>query len=285
MNGSTPSVAPGTNDFVRIGVQGYQYPGYQPTIDANITFAEMEFGSNNSPVLTIANTDIDYFNFFGFSIPIGYYSYTLNLSQGLIVDANANPILESSTSGSGSLGSYPTPNISVGGTSSIAATAIINLNNQVTVTNTGNFTLNSNASGSATINYNTSGATSYFAGTYTVQRYMPGGAGYRGYRLVTLPVNINVDPTTTNQTSTEGFIDFHSLNGGMLTAGPGTGFSYATATTNPLMYLYDESRAQSFATFISGKNVGIYAMAGSPGYTVTTYGTTTGATKKQRRFL
>jgi len=139
----------------------------------------------------------------------------------------------------------------------------------------GALTLVSTASGTA--NVNTIPSLYKITGNVTAQRYIPGGTGYRSYRLLTLPVNIN---NSTSQISTEAFIDLHSLNGGMLTAGPGTGFSYATATTNPLMYLYDESRAQNFTAYIAGKNVGIYSMAGSPGYTVTTYGTTTGATKK-----
>ncbi|MHB8208575.1 T9SS type A sorting domain-containing protein [Mucilaginibacter sp.] len=271
MNGSTVASAPGPNDTVRIGVVPYISPSYQPTIDNNTTFAKMEFGSNNSPVLTITNTDF-YF--------LSNLSYTLTLSQGLVVDANANPVLKSS--GLNFIFiifqlPYATSNIIVGGTSTIASTGSLTLYNPIIVTNTGSFTLNSDANGSATIGYNASGGKSYFAGSYIVQRYMPGGAGYRGYRLLTLPVNVNIDPTITNQAANEGFIDLSSLNSGMLTAGPGTGFSYSTA--NPLMYLYDESRAQNFTAYIAGKNVGIYAMTGSPTYNVTTYGTTIGAAK------
>jgi streptogramin lyase len=106
-------------------------------------------------------------------------------------------------------------------------------------------------------------------GNVTVERYMPGGSkGYRSYRLLTLPVNIS---NLASQNGVEGFIDLHSLNNGMLTAGPGTGFSYLTKTTNPLIYLYDESRPHNYTTFVGGKNVGIYSMIGAPTYNVTYY--------------
>jgi len=107
--------------------------------------------------------------------------------------------------------------------------------------------------------------TSTISGNVKVQRYIPGGsAAYRSYRLLTLPVNIS--SLTNNQATTEGFIDLSSLNSSIITAGPGTGFSYTTKTANPLMYLYDESRAQNFTAYVAGKNVGIYSLATSSPY-------------------
>ena len=145
----------------------------------------------------------------------------------------------------------------------------------ITIASGSTLTLVSTAAGTANVDILPTGNS--ITGSVTAQRYIPTGTGYRNYRLLTIPVNIS--SLTTNQTTTRGYIDLHSLNTGLLTAGPGTGFSYATATTNPLMYLYDESRAQNFQTFIGGKNVGIYSMTGSTTYNVTTYGTTSGATK------
>lgn len=107
--------------------------------------------------------------------------------------------------------------------------------------------------------------TSTISGNVTVQRYIPGGSSaYRSYRLLTLPVNVSA--LTNNQATTEGFIDLSSINSGIITAGPGTGFSYPTKTANPLMYLYDESRAQNFTAYVAGKNVGIYSLATSAPY-------------------
>ena len=139
-------------------------------------------------------------------------------------------------------------------------------NLQVDNTGSGSLILVSNAAGSANVAPVASTCTTcIITGNVTVQRYLPGGAaGYRSYRLLTLPVNIN--SLTTNQSTTEGFMDLSALNAGMITAGPGTGFSYPTATKNPLMYLYDENRAQNFTSYVGGKNVGIYSLIGSPTY-------------------
>ncbi|WP_179415518.1 T9SS type A sorting domain-containing protein [Mucilaginibacter sp. E4BP6] len=281
MNGNSPGItSPTINNSGTLNfngsitgciITGYYQELYTNTGTINATKTTWNFGTtaqsilNNTGTITMSA---------GSSITPGYQGQINNNSGGVFHAGITNSSCTINLS-------YQSAILTNAGTFYLGPTSALNLtyyDNQVT--NTGTFTLQSDASGSATIGNITSGGSTYLKGTYVVQRYLPGGTGYRGYRLITLPVNINVDPTTTNQTSTEGFIDIHSLNNGMLTAGPGAGFSYATATTNPLMYLYDESRAQSFTTFISGKNVGIYSMAGSPGYTVTTYGTTTGATKK-----
>jgi len=124
-------------------------------------------------------------------------------------------------------------------------------------------TLNSDATGTASIA--PIGGTSTISGNVTAQRYIPGGTpAYRSYRLLTLPVNVST--LTNNQATTEGFIDLSSLNSGIITAGPGSGFSYPTKTANPLMYLYDESRPQNFSAYVAGKNVGIYSLATSSPY-------------------
>ncbi|MFI5157659.1 MAG: LamG-like jellyroll fold domain-containing protein [Sphingobacteriales bacterium] len=119
------------------------------------------------------------------------------------------------------------------------------------------------------------------SGNVNIERYFPGGAGYRSYRLITIPANTAT--SVLNQSTTEGYIDLHSLNTGLMTAGPGSGFGMVNM--NPLSYLYDESRAQNYTAYVAGKNVGIYSWAGSaaigatPAYSVMTYGTTLGAPK------
>lgn len=236
----------------------------------------------------------------GASINLG--SYTLNVGCHIYNNATTGNILYGSSNSTinfnGSLatqyfygnGTATTSNIanltlnnSAGGTLNITG-GTVSINNSLTITK-GNIVIDNAGSGALTLVSSTSGTANVntipspytITGNVTAQRYLPGGTGYRSYRLITLPVNIN---SSTSQISTEAFIDLHSLNGGMLTAGPGTGFSYATATANPLMYLYDESRAQNFTAYIAGKNMGIYSMTGTPTYNVTTYGITTGATKK-----
>ncbi len=273
-----------------------QVPPFDGTCSLNIPG-----GLTTYPILT-ANESV-YGLTLGAGATINLAGYTLNVGCHIYNNAaGASQILYGSSTGTvnfnGSLatqyfygnGTTTTSNVanltlnnSAGGTLDITGGSV-SLYNSLTITKgnilvdnagSGALTLVSTASGSA--NVNTIPSPYAITGNVIAQRYFPGGAGYRSYRLLTLPVNIN---SSTSQISTEAFIDLHSLNGGMLTAGPGTGFSYATATTNPLMYLYDESRAQNFTAYIAGKNVGIYAMTGSPTYNVTTYGTTLAATKK-----
>ncbi|WP_216846659.1 hypothetical protein, partial [Mucilaginibacter sp. L196] len=282
INGSPAPIlfatAPGSSDNIRIGVIPYPTANNQPALlstSGNITFATMEFGpnSNNNTSLTIDNIVQG----------LGSASYTpLTLSQGLIVDAGANPVLQSYSLnysyillGITIYVNYYIPNISVGGTSSIASTASLTLNKQITVTNTGVFTLMSDASGSASIGYNSSGGTSYFAGTYNVQRYITGGSlAYRGYRLLSSPVNIS---GSLNQTSIQANIGLIYLGGGILTGGPGTGFTIYTL--NPLTYLYNETRTVNHTAYSGGQNVGVTSVTGAvtrPG--VTPYSVSTLAT-------
>jgi hypothetical protein len=281
MNGNSPSITSptinnsGTLNFngstTGCKITGYYQELYTNTGTINATNTTWNFGTTAESILN--NTGTIRMSA-GSSITPGYQGQINNNSGGVFYAGLTNSSCTINLS-------YQSAILTNAGTFYLGPTSVLNLTyyaNQVT--NTGTFTLQSDASGSATIGNITSGGSPYLKGLYTVQRYIPGGVGYRGYRLLTLPVNVNIDPTTTNQTASEGFIDLHSLNGGMLTAGPGTGFSYATAIANPLMYLYDESRAQNFTTYISGKNVGIYAMTGSSTYNVTTYGTTASATKK-----
>ena len=273
-----------------------QVPPFDGTCSLNIPG-----GLSTYPILT-ANESV-YGLTLGAGATINLAGYTLNVGCHIYNNAaGASQILYGSSTGTvnfnGSLatqyfygnGTTTTSNVanltlnnSAGGTLDITGGSV-SLYNSLTITKgnilvdnagSGALTLVSTASGSA--NVNTIPSPYAITGNVIAQRYFPGGAGYRSYRLLTLPVNIS---SSTSQISTEAFIDLHSLNGGMLTAGPGTGFSYGTATTNPLMYLYDESRAQNFTAYIAGKNVGIYAMTGSPTYNVTTYGTTLAATKK-----
>jgi len=139
----------------------------------------------------------------------------------------------------------------------------------------GTFTLYSTAAGSATIGTIASGATC--TGLFNVQRYITGGSGYRGYRMLTSPVNIN--SLTVQTAASPGYIALDYLNTGMLTGGPGTGFD--VVTTNPLTYFYNETRTENHLAYIAGKNVGVNAITGSSGtppYSITTYGTTLAST-------
>ena len=145
--------------------------------------------------------------------------------------------------------------------------------------------LRSNAAQSATVDPI---PTSYsITGNVNVERYITGNnsSTYRGYRLLSSPVNIN---SVSALSSTVGYYGlsyltttFSGLNR-ILTAGPGgAAAGFDVSNPNPLIYLYDETLPTNNSTFVSGKNIGVIAITGSPNYTVTTLsgGTSTSGVK------
>ena len=127
-------------------------------------------------------------------------------------------------------------------------------------------TLNSDATGSASIAQMPS--TCSISGNVNVQRYITGGSGYRGYRFLSSPVNITDALPQTSQHN----IDLHYLTGGMLTGGPGgVAGGFTMATTNPLIYLFDETRLINHLAYTGGENVGVNSIYGNtPAYSVVT---------------
>jgi len=136
-------------------------------------------------------------------------------------------------------------------------------------------TIMSGATSTATV-YTPSGAT--ITGNVNIQRYITSGSGSRGYRLLSSPANVSLN------TAGSGNLGLSYLNAnvpfggtsyyGAYTQGPGIGFTF-NSSTNPIIYLYDESRPTDNSSFVSGKNIGIYSItgsAGSPAYGVTTIG-------------
>lgn len=210
-----------------------------------------DFGNNRGTALDLSST------------PVLFEGTTQNLKDG-----SSNNTLFSTVTFSGA----GTKTIS-SGSFAVASTGTLTMSgtNTATVldTGTGLLTLNSDANSSATV-AKINGPS--IKGNVYVQRYISGGAStYRGYRLLSSPVNVSSSTTGT------GNIDFSYLNNGtgtgaILTAGPGgpaNGFSVING--NPLLYLYDETRTTNNSSFYSGKNVGIAAIAGasgSPTYTV-----------------
>jgi len=132
---------------------------------------------------------------------------------------------------------------------------------------TGYLTLMSNAVSTATV-YTPSGTS--ITGNVNVQRWITGGAGYRGYRLFSSPVNASLNSAGGGNLS----LGYLGANGqfanntylGAFTEGPGTGFTY-NGSFNPIIYLYDETRPSNNQGFTAGKNIGIYSITGN---TVTT---------------
>jgi len=282
VGGTAPSNA---TDVARFGVYSTSYPyNQQPTLKTSVSIGAV-IVSTNIKTSTGANTG----GAATFNLTTGSAGTTLTLSGYLTINSGASLNLSGySSTSQGNL------NLTSASASTIAATGFLSATNTI-LTNKGSLTLYSNATGSATIGQLIN---SIVSGNVNVQRYITGGSSvYRGYRLLSSPVNID-SLTSLNSTSTSSFtfnstspatlnstvghIGLNYLNSGsgaISTAGPGgksSGFSVTNA--NPLIYLYDESRISSNSSFVSGKNIGITAITdggGSPAYSVSTLSGTT----------
>jgi hypothetical protein len=152
--------------------------------------------------------------------------------------------------------------ISNTGTFYLGSTSVINLtgySTSVTNTSPGVFTLQSDQYGSATIGAVPTG-TGVFVGTFNVQRFVTGGSGYRGYRLLSSPVYGSTDAHSNKIFSVNYLENTLYLTG---TTGTSGGFDKAG---NPTIYFYRENIAYSNATFISGNCRGLNTIGTAPNY-------------------
>ncbi len=215
-NWSTGS-APGINDAVSIGVSAY-IKAKEPAITAaNVTVGSITFGNNGgSHTLTVTTK-------------------TLTIGGYLTVPTAV------------------TPTITGTGAVNIAPGAIVNITGtgKLTITSPLSFTLKSDATGSASMGQIS--ATS-IAGTAAdsihVERYVTGGAGYRGYRLMSSPVYAAT--VSLNNVYSINYLHDHTFITG--TSGTTNGFDKAG---NPTVYLFREDQAPSNATFTSGNFWGV----------------------------
>ena len=224
------NAVPGIYDLAYIN-GGSGYTGSDPTITANTTISEIQFGTGSakSPVLTV-NSGIN-----------------LTVTDTLMVHSGATVSL----SGPGAVNLTPGSSLSIINVGTGPAT-------KLTINANANLTLQSDATGTASVSQIPNGSS--IAGNVNVQRYVTGGAlAYRGYRLISSPVN-NATVNSNNIYS----ISFLT-SGSFVTGTNGTlnGFS---KTGNPSVYLYNESLVPSNTTFISGNWQGISNMNLSPAY-------------------
>jgi trimeric autotransporter adhesin len=127
-------------------------------------------------------------------------------------------------------------------------------------TNTGALTLKSNATTTAAVGIIPS--TYSITGNVKVERYITGGAGYRGYRLLSSPVSSSTDSYSNKIYSINYLKDSTYLTGTDGTAG---GFNKAG---NPTLYLYRENLAPLYSTFLNSNNRGVKNIASSPNYLI-----------------
>lgn len=171
------------------------------------------------------------------------------------------PLVNNSNNGTTSYGAFNLSSVSVIFPTSSTAKVVNNSPNCV-------FTLLSDKNGSATISRVTAGAT--ITGMYNVQRFITGNSSitYRGYRLLSPPVNIT---SPTSSASGTNYIPMSTLNSTYTVAGTayhgafigGTGSGFNVYNPNPTIYFYKEYLPFSNSTFTSGQNQGVTSIVGN----------------------
>jgi sugar lactone lactonase YvrE len=111
-------------------------------------------------------------------------------------------------------------------------------------------------------------STCSITGNVNVERYITGGSGYRGYRLISSPVYAAT--VSSNNVYSINYLDTYTY-----LTGSGGGFD---KTGNPTLYLYREDQTPSNTTFISGNFEGISAINNSPVYNYSVTGAGTSGT-------
>jgi len=217
---------PGVNDAVSIGVSAYTH-AFEPSITtSSVTVGSITFGSVHAGTLTVGTGE------------------TLTIGGNLTVNTGATPTL----TGTGT------------GAVNIAPGAVVNINGTgvLKITSPLSFTLMSSAAGSASVGQITSTSiTGTGASSINVQRYLTGGLGYRGYRLLSSPVYAaTVSPNNIYSIN-------YLQNSVWLTGAASGGFD---KTSNPTLYLFREDQAPSNTSFTNGNFWGISAINNTPAY-------------------
>jgi len=97
-------------------------------------------------------------------------------------------------------------------------------------------------------------------GTVNAERFLTGGSGYRGYRLLSSPVYGSTDSYSNKIYSINYLINSCFITGSTGTTG---GFD---KTGNPTLYLFRENMTPSNASFISGNFRGVNTIGTAPNY-------------------
>jgi len=215
--------APGSNDAVSIGVSAYVHP-FEPAITAaNVSVYSLTFGTAHSGVLTVGTGKV------------------LTIGNNLMVNTGATPTLTGAGTGA--------VNIAPAATVNIAGTGVLTINSPLV------FKLKSNATGSASIGQvSPTSIAGTAADSISVERYITGGVGYRGYRLLSSPVHAAT-------VSSNNVYNIDYLNDNVFLTGTGgttNGFSKAG---NPTVYLFREDQTPLNTSFTNGNFWGISNIA------------------------
>jgi len=149
------------------------------------------------------------------------------------------------------------PAVMSSGNFTVSSTGVLNMVNTTSLNANGNLTLNSAATSSATVAVIPSGAS--ITGNVNVQRFITGGSGYRGYRLLSSPVY------GTTVSSNNVYSINYLKNSSYLTGTTGTGGGFDKAG-NPTLYLYRENLVPSNSSFISGNFRAVNTIGTAPNF-------------------
>ena len=240
----------GTYDFHSNFGGNYFYS--EPNLDASQSIYILQVGNYKAVTLT-ANSN------------------TLTVTNGMSVSSSSTYPFVINAATSNTANTLVLGGASTIGTSAyltMGSTTVTSLSTSATLTNSGTYTLASDSHGSASIAALPSGAS--VSGTVSVQRYITGGSGYRGYRMLSSPV---YSGTVTNGAVTSNVYSINYLqNSCVITGASGGGFD---RTGNPTLYLYREDLTPSNATFTSGNFWGISAINNQTAYNYYLNGGTT----------
>jgi hypothetical protein len=196
----------------------------------------------------------------------GNYTNKGTYTQGtaFMVFNGSNQVLTDNSSGTmftnvffNGNGGSGNPAVMSSGNFSVSSTGVLNMVNSTSLNANGYLTLNSDATGSARVAAIPLGAS--ITGNVNVQRFITGGAGYRGYRLLSSQVYA-ATVSLNNVYSINYLINNMFVLG---TTGIGGGFD---KTGNPTLFLYREDQTPSNASFTSGNFWGISAINNVPAY-------------------
>ncbi|MBS1502325.1 MAG: putative Ig domain-containing protein, partial [Bacteroidetes bacterium] len=151
---------PGAYDNAYIaGSSGYTGP--DPKVNSSVSVAIIQFGTSNTPP-----------------------DYTLTIASGATLTVNTSFECHSGSqvtvAGPGGVSIVPGASLEVISNPALGLTTTLTINSNAT------FTLQSDATGDAYLDNMPSAGT--ITGNLTIQRYVQGGSGYRGYRLLSSPI-------------------------------------------------------------------------------------------------
>ena len=236
-NGGAGNV-PGTNDVVRIGGKAFTHA---PVIAANTTIGGLTFSNVQTPSITINS---------GTTLTLNNSLSVVASTAATITGTGAVTLGSSSvsaTAASSTLNLSGDATLNNAGIFTMASTSGMTFAGSSTLANTGTFTLVSDATSSAYIGSLASGTVS---GTFNIQRFLTGGAGMRGYRLLSSPVYGGT--ANSNKVYSINYIaNSCYITGTTVTTG---GIDKAG---NPTLYLFRENLTPSQASFTSGNFRGV----------------------------